>query len=62
MKAIFLTALFSLLASLQVLAEADLIVLNADVRTADKSFSRAEAFAVKEGRFVEIGSNSKIKK
>ncbi len=36
--------------------EVDLIVLNANVYTVNDTFSKAEAFAVKEGKFVSIGS------
>lgn len=38
----------------------DLIVFNAKVYTVDDDFSVKEAFAVKDGKFVEIGSNDKI--
>lgn len=40
--------------------EVDLIVHNAVVYTADKSFSKAEAFAIQDGKFVEIGSSDAI--
>ncbi len=39
---------------------ADLIVLNANVYTVDDEFSRFSAFAVKDGKFVAIGSDSHI--
>ena len=35
---------------------ADLIVLNARVFTIDPAMPRAEAFAVKDGRFIAVGS------
>ena len=38
----------------------DLIVHNANVYTVDNQFSKAEAFAVKNGKFVAIGSNRDI--
>jgi predicted amidohydrolase YtcJ len=38
----------------------DLIVFNAKIYTVDDDFSVKEAFAVKDGKFVEIGSNDKI--
>ncbi|WP_417887159.1 amidohydrolase [Zunongwangia sp.] len=38
----------------------DLIVTDAKIYTVDKDFSIAEAFAVKDGRFLEVGSNSDI--
>jgi predicted amidohydrolase YtcJ len=39
----------------------DLIVLNARVYTIDQALPRAEAFAVKNGRFVAVGSNADIR-
>lgn len=36
--------------------KADLIVLNANVYTADDTFSKADAFAVKDGKFISVGS------
>ena len=41
--------------------EADLIVVNAVVHTADTSLPRAEAFAVKGGRFIAVGSSADIR-
>lgn len=57
--AIFLVlALF--LAACSDTQKADLIVYNALIYTADSSFSKAEAFAVKDGKFLEIGKSSDI--
>jgi predicted amidohydrolase YtcJ len=42
-------------------AEPDLVVLNARVYTSDAAVPRAEAFAVKHGRFVAVGSTSDIR-
>lgn len=42
--------------------QADLIVYNGVVYLADSSFATAEAFAVKEGRFLETGSSEYIRK
>ena len=39
---------------------ADLIVHNAVVYTVDESFSQAEAFAVKDGHFIAVGTNDEI--
>ena len=39
----------------------DLIVVNGTVYTIDDAQPRAEAFAVKHGRFVAVGSNSDIR-
>lgn len=41
--------------------EADLIVVNARVLTQDSAVPRAEAFAVKDGRFLAVGSNADIR-
>jgi len=41
--------------------DADLVVLNAKVYTMDASTARAEAFAVKAGRFAAVGSTAEIK-
>ncbi|MFH0894703.1 MAG: amidohydrolase [Bacteroidota bacterium] len=40
--------------------KADLIVHNANVYTVDSSFSKAEAFAVKDGKFLAVGKNDDI--
>jgi len=40
--------------------EADLVVTNAKVYTVDSRRPRAEAFAVKDGRFVAVGNNDDI--
>src|SRR5579862_4043595 len=41
--------------------EADLVVFNAKVYTVDAALPRAEAFAVKAGRFLAVGSTSEMK-
>lgn len=43
-------------------SEADLLVYNAVVYTVDSDFSRAEAFAVKDGKFLETGLKSDLEK
>jgi len=40
---------------------ADLIVINARVLTSDPAMPRAEAFAVKAGRFIAVGSSADIR-
>ena len=53
---------FTLLASCQAKREAvDLLVTNATVYTVDSTFSKAEAFAVKDGKFVAVGTSSNLK-
>ncbi|AQS41338.1 MAG: Amidohydrolase [Candidatus Tokpelaia hoelldobleri] len=39
----------------------DVIVLNADIRTVDAAKPRAEALAVKDGKFIAVGSSAYIK-
>jgi predicted amidohydrolase YtcJ len=39
----------------------DLVVFNANVRTVDPAQPQAQAFAVKNGRFVAIGSNADVR-
>src|SRR5437763_843381 len=41
--------------------DADLVVFNAKVYTMNAASPRAEAFAIKAGRFVAVGSNNDIK-
>jgi predicted amidohydrolase YtcJ len=41
--------------------DADLVVFNAKIYTVDSAAPQAEAFAVKSGRFVAVGSNTEIK-
>ncbi len=40
---------------------ADLLVVNARVLTSDETLPRAEAFAVKNGRFLAVGSNADVR-
>ncbi|WP_150451591.1 amidohydrolase [Arenibacter lacus] len=42
--------------------QADLLVVNANIYTVDDSFSKASAFAVKDGRFIGVGSTETIKR
>ena len=40
--------------------QVDLIVTNATIYTVNDAFSKAEAFAIKDGKFVDVGSTSEI--
>lgn len=40
--------------------QVDLIVSNANIYTVDDNFSKASAFAIKNGKFIDIGSNLEI--
>ena len=51
---------FALFAGCNNKQHADLIVHNAVVYTVDESFSQAEAFAVKDGHFIAVGTNDEI--
>ncbi len=42
--------------------EVDMVVVNANVYTVDDSFSKAEAFAVHNGKFVAVGTSEEIRK
>lgn len=60
---IFMKQLFTLLSTLLVLLtgcslkeKADLLVTNARVYTADSSFSMADAFVIKDGKFLAVGT------
>ncbi|QNH60973.1 amidohydrolase [Hymenobacter sediminicola] len=50
-----------LLNSCQSRSAADLIVYNATVYTVDSTFSKAQAFAVQNGRFVAVGTAEEIR-
>ena len=41
-------------------AEVDSIVINANIYTVNADFDKAEAFAIKDGKFLEIGSSKDI--
>lgn len=41
--------------------KADMVVVNANVYTVDSTFSKAEAFAIKDGKFIAVGTTASIK-
>ena len=49
-----------ILLTAQLTANPDVIVINADVRTSDKSNARASAFAVKDSKFIAVGNTETI--
>ena len=53
-------SLTSILLTTQLTANPDVIVINADVRTSDKSNDRASAFAVKDSKFIAVGNTETI--
>ncbi|AEI48562.1 amidohydrolase [Runella slithyformis] len=60
MKNYFYALFAAFLASCSSQNKADLIVYNAAVYTVDSTFSKASAFAVKEGKFVLIGDSASV--
>ena len=59
-KLFFILFLSSFLLSCDKKEEADLLVINAKVYTVDGDFSTAEAFAVKDGKFIATGTTSEL--
>jgi predicted amidohydrolase YtcJ len=56
-KYLFFLPLFILNCNMQ---KVDLIVYNAVVYTIDKNFSKAQCFAVKDGKIIDVGSDKEI--
>jgi predicted amidohydrolase YtcJ len=63
MAAVVLLAIATSTATLgpQTAAPADLVLLNAKILTVDDNFTEARALAVRDGRFVAIGSNEDVR-
>ena len=59
-KLIFLLILMTVFSCQDEKEMADLIVTNANIYTVDANFSKAEAFAVQDGKIIAIGSSSDI--
>jgi hypothetical protein len=57
---LFLFLFFFIMTSCQTKTAVDLIVHNANVYTVDADFSKAQAFAVKDGKFVAVGDENEI--
>ena len=61
MKKIFFTLLsIGILFSCKKQEKADVIVINANAHTVNSNFDKAESFAIKDGKFIAIGSNKEI--
>lgn len=60
MKKIIFICISSLLFACSEKKQADLIVHHALIYTVDSSFSTAESFAVKDGKFIAVGTNEDI--
>ena len=59
-KYLLLLAVISIFVSCQQQEEVDLIVINANIYTVNKGFEKAESFAIKDGKFIGVGSNDAI--
>lgn len=55
------SALVVSMTSTNLFAAADLVVMNADVRTSNPASPRAKAFALKDGQFIAVGSDGEVK-
>ena len=60
MKKLLLIATIVLVFSCTTKEEVDLIVTNANIYTVDANFSKANSFAVKDGKFVAVGDSEEI--
>ena len=60
MNKILSILIIALLFSCQNKQKADSIVINANVYTVNETFDKAEAFAIKYGKFVQVGSSEDI--
>ena len=60
MKKIVFLSLLSLLVSCTLKPEVDSIVINANVYTVNENFDKAEAFAIKDGEIVDVGTTLEI--
>ena len=60
MKKVFGLLLFIFLGCQEQKNNADLLVFNATIYTVDAAFSKASAFAVKNGKFIAVGSTEDI--
>lgn len=56
-----LSIIFLVFACQQEKKQVDALVINGQVYTVDKTFSIAEAFAIKDGKFVEVGTSETLK-
>ncbi|MBT8253347.1 MAG: amidohydrolase, partial [Bacteroidia bacterium] len=60
MKSFYLVVTLAILMSCDQKEQADLIVTNSNTYTVNDNFEKAEAFAVKDGKFVGVGSSTSI--
>jgi predicted amidohydrolase YtcJ len=63
MKKIFVLLVLITTSSCEFFKEkVDMVVINANIYTVDDDFSMAEAFAIKNGKFVAVGTSEEIRK
>ncbi len=63
MKKIFVLLVLITTSSCEFFKEkVDMVVINANIYTVDDDFSKAEAFAIKNGKFVAVGTSKEIRK
>ena len=60
MKKLSLLFIALIVVSCSTKQQADLIVTNANIYTVNDSFETAQAFAVKDGKFLEVGTTQDI--
>ena len=58
-KLLFISSFFLLIISCKQ-QEADLIIINAKAYTVNENFNVTESFAIKDGKFIAVGSNKEI--
>ncbi|WP_299121862.1 amidohydrolase family protein [uncultured Tenacibaculum sp.] len=59
-KILFPLVLTGILFSCKKQEKADVIVINANTYTVNTNFDKAESFAIKDGKFIAVGSNKEI--
>ena len=61
-KFILALSIIGLFTACQQQEKADFIVINANAYTVNEGFDKAESFAVKDGKFIAVGTNDEILK
>ena len=56
----FIASILTFMTSCNQKTPVDLIIHNANIYTVDEDFSKAQAFAVKNGKFVAVGDEKSI--
>ncbi|GAA0741059.1 amidohydrolase [Gaetbulibacter jejuensis] len=60
MKNLYLLLILAICLSCQNKEQVDTIVTNANVYTVDDNFTKAQAFAIKDGKFIAVGTNTEV--